>query len=873
MASIESLSSNSQVSIDEDDLSLEGDRSPPDRATLLTSALEWPSSRLEEELYSLLKDGKKVLCRGGCGETQMMVFRLVTQKLLPLVPIFELEDLVVAPVLQALLISLQEVLAELASTEEKNRHVFLSIAEMLLENCSGLLKHVETEMAEGCGLGEVPSIAGKLPKILLVSFQGVASCNSLATNPQLKGAFKHFFDFSKELFDLFLQFMARIKIRSVLEDELCILIDLCQDLIDLHKALLPLEFKAVFGVWKLYNGFISSHKSKLLEKLNFGFAIEILSEDCVNILDKFNSMLEDEATLARDLSKCLFKANHLLKVIQAIGDEVGSAMVSQEAPNFLRLLVSLIQAPSLPDKWGKEPLPSKVKEVYSSHVFFKLLDNAISSDGFISYLFNFFESGHLVEEILTKNSWSSIQCILQILLLLRPAPGKPNFNIGSSSKSLVDLVFSLVSCSPEFLFSSKLQGRTPLGQAPSNVHPYTWTLSNFCAWISSALPEEFSLVESSLISGILDPDTSVISFIFISDVWCFISRYGSSELCLSHLQLLAEIMESLEDMEHSPAKVFIPILMSRLFNLLGDKERTIFYSTISEFKEPLLPCYYVLSPPEEIHPRIVSQLSHVNDFVSMDLLSAAVSLSSSVDSNSSLNPNVSKSVLQIWQKLGQNAYEIPRSLEASSFIVTLTKTLLSTPDKPSENLMEILRCLSSMLECGGRQPLLQLTASNILRVAARDWTRNGDTQVARLIKECFQTLTASPPEPYCLYLLNSIVDDLKLTCPEIDLHFDYESLKVSSINFTRQPKEESEIPEMGKVIKDLDDGDIDASAKIPHRKRKFSGDQFDDTVNKMVNDASCLLETVSRGDAKLLPGRKRKISSVINILQNLLDSS
>ena len=94
---------------------------PPDKIQLITEAIDWPSSRLETELESLLACSKLVLTGEveGCDyETKMSSLKL-TSRLLPLVPVFEMEDSLVAPVLQAALDSLQEVLKELGRGSQR----------------------------------------------------------------------------------------------------------------------------------------------------------------------------------------------------------------------------------------------------------------------------------------------------------------------------------------------------------------------------------------------------------------------------------------------------------------------------------------------------------------------------------------------------------------------------------------------------------------------------------------------------------------------------------------------------------------------------------------------------------------------------------
>ena len=87
------------------------------------------------------------------------------------------------------------------------------------------------------------------------------------------------FSKAKDLLTLFISVMESIKIRTVLEDELDILVTLCVDLVGFHDVLIPLDFKLACMVWRLYVKMTTTYHDRLYNKLNLVLAIEVLSKE------------------------------------------------------------------------------------------------------------------------------------------------------------------------------------------------------------------------------------------------------------------------------------------------------------------------------------------------------------------------------------------------------------------------------------------------------------------------------------------------------------------------------------------------------------------------------------------------------------------
>ena len=84
-------------------------------------------------------------------------------------------------------------------------------------------------------LGEVPSLPRVLPKILITTFSYLGKGEIIATTDLRKAQVANCF--SKVI--MFLTLMKKIKMRTVLEDELDILVGLCFELVNFYDVLIP----------------------------------------------------------------------------------------------------------------------------------------------------------------------------------------------------------------------------------------------------------------------------------------------------------------------------------------------------------------------------------------------------------------------------------------------------------------------------------------------------------------------------------------------------------------------------------------------------------------------------------------------------------
>ncbi|KAM4640775.1 FIGNL1-interacting regulator of recombination and mitosis [Discoglossus pictus] len=101
-------------------------------------------------------------------------------------------------------------------------------------------------------------------------------------------------------------------------------------------------------------------------------------------------------------------------------------------------------------------------------------------------------------------------------------------------------IFTL--CSAEVSLPLFMQGVLLKGQAPTDITFYQYVCIHLCAYIVSLPPALFPELERSLLDAVLS--WRMITSLLAMDVWCFLARYGTAELCAHHVQLIAVVVKA-----------------------------------------------------------------------------------------------------------------------------------------------------------------------------------------------------------------------------------------------------------------------------------------------------------------------------------------
>ena len=166
MVSLLQVSVSDIVSLDSDLLSQDSPLSQgtqedsPDTA-LLEAAKLWSLAEVEQKSSDLLQAAKSVLQDPGSShELKLEAVGWLVERLLQLVPVFEVEDAILAPVLEEVRKFLEEVEQLVGRTEAGAREQLVSLTISLLGHSHSLVKHVqEQEVSPGSSRPSSPPLS------------------------------------------------------------------------------------------------------------------------------------------------------------------------------------------------------------------------------------------------------------------------------------------------------------------------------------------------------------------------------------------------------------------------------------------------------------------------------------------------------------------------------------------------------------------------------------------------------------------------------------------------------------------------------------------------------------------------------------------
>ncbi|XP_032688751.1 uncharacterized protein C1orf112 homolog isoform X2 [Odontomachus brunneus] len=121
----------------------------------------------------------------------------------------------------------------------------------------------------------------------------------------------------------------------------------------------------------------------------------------------------------------------------------------------------------------------------------------------------------------------------------------------------------------------RLPGNHEIGERPRLAGIYEATLVPICDLISQIPSEAFHALELLLLKHLLSG--RFWSSLLSSDVWCFIGRLSTSQLCADHVKYLIRISVALAERRNTIETIMLDNMIGRLYRLLTeDTKSTLF---------------------------------------------------------------------------------------------------------------------------------------------------------------------------------------------------------------------------------------------------------------------------------------------------------
>ncbi|XP_072756238.1 FIGNL1-interacting regulator of recombination and mitosis [Anoplolepis gracilipes] len=126
----------------------------------------------------------------------------------------------------------------------------------------------------------------------------------------------------------------------------------------------------------------------------------------------------------------------------------------------------------------------------------------------------------------------------------------------------------------------RLSGTHEIGESSQLISVYEATLIFFCDLVSKIRPEDFHTLETLLLKYLLCGHfwSSLLSL----DVWCFIGKLGTSQLCVDHIKHLIKVSVILIERRDSIEAIMLDHLIISLFELLTEDMKSALLKNLVE---------------------------------------------------------------------------------------------------------------------------------------------------------------------------------------------------------------------------------------------------------------------------------------------------
>ncbi|XP_047231603.1 uncharacterized protein C1orf112 homolog isoform X1 [Girardinichthys multiradiatus] len=535
--------------------------------SLLDEVVHWSQETCRRELKSVLPKLTSLHYEADSWDDHLRILKIITEMFLPHIGLSELEEecfsMILPKVVTMFNRMMKEIMNHVGELSSQNTELCAFLRNILqammqvIDALSLCVRHAGS-FEEGPCLDAIRSLPTCILKVLRETFQHckdseMVYCGRLSLVADLlQGLFKEAYSLQKGL----LEVLDRISLDSSASDEeVSDIVTVIHSLLDICSIISNLDIALHANTWKFLIKQSLKYQSLVEEHLQHGDIIKNLSD---NLLASFHSSVDmaeqirqaglqeavqsPEYKLFQKTAKmCRFFANSLVHYIKEF-----KYFLTKKSSCFHQLYLQIISkfppslcAPSLPTALAGEL-------------------NASALVPMDTFLLQLLPLRPFAEVVLQPDIWLSPEHELPHLLLLVNILGQllsqseevmqlwypgNQFPEDTPRLPLYEAIFiGFRRCYTERKVPVLLPGVMLKGQAQADVTLHQHICVQLCASVAVLPPVYFPVLERCLVDAVLQADTPTA--LLAADVWCFTARYGTAELCLHHVLLLAQMVKA-----------------------------------------------------------------------------------------------------------------------------------------------------------------------------------------------------------------------------------------------------------------------------------------------------------------------------------------
>ncbi|CAH3109842.1 unnamed protein product [Porites lobata] len=410
--------------------------------------------------------------------------------------------------------------------------------------------------------------------------------------------FKKTYQLQKALMEL----LDRIQFSyNVCDQDVKDITEVCHQLLEICTLIGDLDTSILVNTWKALKRLLVKHKEHIKNHLEVDrlichlcISIEAKLERCIHIapvvsekVERDNShkgasihVVADEAAFGKMLKVMRFLVGHLVHLVKEFDGYYDKCI--ENVFQFLLIIQS-----KLPPSLSAPKIAASAAEGVKSAllvVIEPLLAVLVTNKKFAILVTK--ESTEIDETLQFSQC-----CLLASILSILPKTTEDvfqywvmptNYPEEENRLSVMEVVFkSFKLCVLEVCLPVFVDGIMSNGKALSQVKFYEHVCARLCALVASAPVACFPTLERCLLEKVLEDD--LLCALLASDVWCFMARWGSAELCAGHVTVLTQLLLKLPQTE--TAHFHLSLLIQRLVRLMAVEHQEALVSSFPPSKE------------------------------------------------------------------------------------------------------------------------------------------------------------------------------------------------------------------------------------------------------------------------------------------------
>ncbi|XP_030289356.1 FIGNL1-interacting regulator of recombination and mitosis [Sparus aurata] len=534
---------------------------------LLDEVVQWSQETCRQELKAVLPKLTSLHDKSESWDDHIRILKIITEMFLPHIGLSELEDECLSKILPKVVTMfdsmVKEILDQVGGLSSQNTELcsllrnILQAMMQIIDALSTCVRHVGT-FEEVPDLVTIRSLPACILKILRETFQHckdseVVYCGRLSLVADLlQGLFKEAYTLQKGLLEL----LDRISLDSSASDEeVSDIVTVIHSLLDICSIISNLDIALHANTWKFLIKQSLKYQSLVEEHLHHS---DICNSMCDNLLASFHNCVElseqikhgglQEATQSteyklfqKSAKMCRFFANTLVHYIKEF-----KFFLAKYCRCFHQLYLKIISkfspslcAPTLPSALSEELNAAAL--VPMEALLLQLLPFRPFADVVLQPDLRLSPEHELPQCLLLVNALGQLSSQTEEVLQLWYSGSQ--FSEETPRLPLYQALFtSFRRCSTERQVPVLLPGLMMKGQAQIKVTLHRHICVQLCASVAALPPVYFPVLERCLADAVLQADTQTA--LLATDMWCFTARYGTAELCLHHVCLIAQLVKA-----------------------------------------------------------------------------------------------------------------------------------------------------------------------------------------------------------------------------------------------------------------------------------------------------------------------------------------